>query len=136
MNRVGAEGEIHKSYHVTTLCSFYTHIHKNLTFKTCISCCLVNSLHSAVPGIGPPVLPEVCICDVVATASYSNHNKVTSVKHRHHTNLHNSYHVYIVMTSSKKFLNGIKGIFLQGSQPKNVLKLCMLLQKFNIFCGS
>ena len=79
MNRVGAEGEHHKSYHVPILYSFYTHIHKNLTFKNRISCCLVNSLHSFVPVIASPVSSAVCLSDVVATASYSNHNKVMSV---------------------------------------------------------
>ena len=114
----------------------YTHIHKNLTFKNCISCCLVKSLHSVVPGIGSPVCPAGCLSDVVATAPYSNHNKVMSVTtqatHKP-SQLVSCLHRYDQQKGTPQWN---KRHFLQGSQPKKVLKLCLLLQKFNIFCGS
>jgi len=61
--RVGAAGVNHKSY-VPILHSFYTHIHKNLTFKRWISCC------STLPGIySSPGLPLCAFRD-------STHNPI------------------------------------------------------------
>jgi hypothetical protein len=126
---IGAEGVHHNSYHVPIIHSFYTHIHKNLTFKNRISCCLVKTLHSIVPGIGSPVCPAGCFGDVVATAPYSNHNEVMSVTiqaiHKPSQLLSCLHH----FDQQKEIPQWNKRQFLQGSQPKKVLKVCMYVTK-------
>ena len=79
MNTAGAAGVHHKSY-VPILHSFYTHIHKNLTFNNCISCCSAKSLHSTPLSVADtPLQGSLHVPSVMRTQPHSNHSKVMSV---------------------------------------------------------
>ena len=94
----------HKSY-VPILHSFYTHIHKNLTFNNCISCCSAKSLHSTLSGrYSSPGLPSCSFCDE-DTQPHSNHSKVMSVTTNEthtHTHIYNSNHKSFTKCGSSK----------------------------------
>ena len=74
MNTAGAAGVHHKSY-VPILHSFYTHIHKNLTFNNCISCCSAKSLHSTPLSVADtPLQGSLHVPSVMRT---HNHIQIT-----------------------------------------------------------